>query len=490
MHMTETENQNVHTKQLQPNYGIIAILLAGAFVSILNSTLLNVALPSMMTDFKVEPTTIQWLATGYMLINGIIIPTTAYLIQKYSVRQLFITAMILFTIGTVFSGFAPSFAVLLTGRMIQAAGSAIMMPLLMNVLLTSFPIEKRGSAMGILGLVMTFAPAIGPTLSGWIIEHYEWRFLFYMIIPFAVIVLLFAIFKLKDRKERSNASLDTLSVIYSSIGFGGLLYGFSSAGEKGWGDIEVYGTLVVGTIALILLVIRQFKLEKPMLDFRVYKYPMFSLASVISIVVNMAMFSAMILMPIYLQNLRGISPLDSGLLMLPGAIIMGIMSPITGKLFDKFGGRILAIIGLSITVITTYLFSQLTLDTTYGSLIAIYSIRMFGMSMVMMPVMTNGMNALPARMNPHGTAVNNTLNQVSGAIGSALLVSVMTSRTKVHIDELGPQGIVQATVEGINDAFFIATFIAALALVLAFFVKRPKRADEPVQSQESQNLSH
>ena len=488
--MTETENQNVHTKQLQPNYGIIAILLAGAFVSILNSTLLNVALPSMMLDFKVEPTTIQWLATGYMLINGIIIPTTAYLIQKYSVRQLFITAMILFTIGTVFSGFAPSFAVLLTGRMIQAAGSAIMMPLLMNVLLTSFPIEKRGSAMGILGLVMTFAPAIGPTLSGWIIENYEWRFLFYMIIPFAVIVLLLAIFKLKDRKERSNATLDTLSLIYSSIGFGGLLYGFSSAGKKGWGDIEVYGTLVVGTIALILLVIRQFKLEKPMLDFRVYKYPMFSLASVISIVVNMAMFSAMILMPIYLQNLRGISPLDSGLLMLPGAIIMGIMSPITGKLFDKFGGRILAIIGLSITVITTYFFSQLTLDTTYGSLIAIYSIRMFGMSMVMMPVMTNGMNSLPARMNPHGTAVNNTLNQVSGAIGSALLVSVMTSRTKVHINELGPQGIVQATVEGINDAFFIATFIAALALVLAFFVKRPKRADEPVQSQESQNLSH
>ena len=176
--MTATERQ-----QMRPNYGIIAILLAGAFVSILNSTLLNVALPSMMTDFDVSATTIQWLATGYMLINGIIIPTTAYLIQKYSVRNLFITAMILFTIGTVLSGFAPSFAFLLIGRMIQAAGSAIMMPLLMNVLLISFPIEKRGSAMGVLGLVMTFAPAIGPTLSGWIIEHYDWRYLFYMIIP-------------------------------------------------------------------------------------------------------------------------------------------------------------------------------------------------------------------------------------------------------------------------------------------------------------------
>ena len=503
--MTGTEKQ-----QLQPNYGIIAILLAGAFVSILNSTLLNVALPSMMADFDVNATTIQWLATGYMLINGIIIPTTAYLIQKYSVRQLFITAMILFTIGTVFSGFAPSFAFLLIGRMIQAAGSAIMMPLLMNVLLTSFPIEKRGSAMGILGLVMTFAPAIGPTLSGWIIEHYEWRFLFYMIIPFAVIVLLLSIFKLKDKKEIRKASLDILSVIFSSIGFGGLLYGFSSAGDKGWGDVEVFGTLTAGVIGLLLLVVRQFQLEKPMLDFRVYKYPMFSLASVISIVVNMAMFSAMILMPIYLQNIRGISPLDSGLLMLPGAIIMGIMSPVTGKLFDKFGGRILAVVGLTITVITTYFFSQLTTTTTYGTLIVMYSVRMLGMSMVMMPVITNGMNSLPARMNPHGTAINNTLNQVSGAIGSALLVSVMTSRTKIHAEELAekamnkltgqptPEAIAQmkaeigaqATVNGINDAFFVATFIAALALFLAFFVKRPKRADEPNEAQSPQNLSH
>ncbi|OCA82554.1 DHA2 family efflux MFS transporter permease subunit [Pradoshia sp. D12] len=502
--MTATERQ-----QMRPNYGIIAILLAGAFVSILNSTLLNVALPSMMADFKVEPTTIQWLATGYMLINGIIIPSTAFLIQKFSVRHLFITAMILFTIGTIFSGFAPSFALLLVGRMIQAAGSAIMMPLLMNVLLTSFPIEKRGGAMGILGLVMIFAPAIGPTLSGWIIEHYEWRYLFYMIIPFAVIVLLLSIFKLKDKKEKSNASLDVLSVIFSSVGFGGLLYGFSSAGSKGWDDVEVFGTLIAGVIGLILLIVRQFQLEKPMLDFRVYKYPMFSLSSAISIVLNMAMFSAMILMPIYLQNIRGISPLDSGLLMLPGAIIMGIMSPITGKLFDKFGGRILAIIGLTITVATTYFFSQLTTETTYGTLIVMYSVRMFGMSMVMMPIMTNGMNSLPARLNPHGTAMNSTLNQVSGAIGSALLVSVMTSRTKIHAEELAEKAMskltgqpspeeiaqleaqiyTQATVDGINDAFFIATFIAVLALILAFFVKRPKRADEQINLQKTQDLS-
>ena len=358
--------------------------------------------------------------------------------------------------------------------------------------------------MGVMGLVMIFAPAIGPTLSGWIIEHYEWRYLFYMIIPIALLVILLAFFKLKDKKKSMETHLDQLSVLLSSIGFGGLLYGFSSAGDKGWDSPMVYGTIIAGVIGLIILVVRQALIDKPMLDFRVYKYPMFALSSAIAIVINMAMFSAMILMPIYLQTLRGISPFHSGLLMLPGAIIMGIMSPITGKLFDKFGGRLLAIIGLTITVATTYFFYNLSIDTEYSSLIVLYSVRMLGMSMVMMPVVTNGMNSLPARLNPHGTAINNTLNQVSAAIGSALLVSVMSSRAKQHAEELTAKAMqnlteqpdaqtlanmkveigIQATLNGINDAFFVAFFIAILALVLAFFIKKPKRADEsaPIQS--------
>ena len=338
-------------KQVKPDYGILAILLIGAFVALLSNTLLNIALPSIMKEFDITASTVQWLTNGYMLVNGIMIPSTAFLIQRYSVRKLFLTAMTLFTIGTITAGFSPVFALLLIGRMIQASGAAIMMPLLMNVLLTSFPIEKRGGAMGIMGLVMIFAPAIGPTLSGWIIEHYSWPMLFHIISPIALLVLIFAFFKLNDKKEKVVIKLDVLSIILSSIGFGGVLYGCSTAGNKGWDDPQVYITLIVGVIALIVFILRQLKLEQPMLDFRIYKYPMFALGSAISITLNMALFSAMLLMPIYLQNLRGISPLDSGLLMLPGAIIMGIMSPITGKLFDKFGAKILALVGLSITII-------------------------------------------------------------------------------------------------------------------------------------------
>ncbi|MDR7078232.1 EmrB/QacA subfamily drug resistance transporter [Neobacillus niacini] len=491
-------NEKNETKR--PPYGIISILMIGAFIAFLNNTLLNIALPSIMSDLKVDASVVQWLTTGFMLVNGVLIPTTAFLIQKYSVRKLFLVAMGLFTAGTILAGFAHIFPVLLAGRMTQAAGSAIMMPLLMNVMLVSFPIEKRGAAMGIFGLVLMGAPAIGPTLSGWLIEHYDWRMLFHFVTPIASIVLLIGFFLLKDKKEKVAIRLDFLSVILTSVGFGGLLYGFSSAGKQGWDSPQVYLTIAVGAISLFVSILRQIKQDQPMLNYRIFKYPMFALSSVISMVLTMALFSGMLLLPIYVQTVRGISPLDAGLMMLPGAIIMALMSPVTGKLFDKFGGRLLAITGLSITVITSYLFSQLSLETTYTQLLLLFSVRMLGMSMVMMPVSTNGLNQLPARFYPHGTAMNNTLQQVSGAIGTALLVTIMSNRSESRAIELGEaakaalteqptqaalaelqqQVMMSAMLDGINFAFLVSTFIAAVALILAFFMKRVTQAEDKI----------
>jgi len=498
--MVEKNNQ-------RPPYGILAILMIGAFIAFLNNTLLNIALPTIMTDLEVEPSTVQWLTTGFMLVNGILIPATAFLIQKYTVRRLFLVAMSLFTIGTLVAGIAHIFPILLTGRMLQASGSAIMMPLLMNVMLISFPIEKRGAAMGMFGLILMAAPAIGPTLSGWIIEHYDWRMLFYFVTPIAITVLLIGFFLLKDKKEKVDLRLDFFSLSLSSVGFGGILYGFSSAGSKGWDSPYVYLAITIGVISLVAFILRQIKQEKPLLNFRVFKYPMFALSSSISMVTNMAMFSGMLLVPIYVQTIRGISPLDAGLMMLPGALTMAIMSPITGKLFDKFGGRVLAIIGLGITVVTTYEFSNLTTELSYTYLVVLNSVRMLGMSMVMMPVSTNGLNQLPTRFYPHGTAMNNTLNQVAGAIGTALLVTIMSNRTETHVKELSDEamkaaagkeaGAVQPTaemlaqmkeqilmkamLEGINDSFLVATGIALVAFFLAFFIKRATQAEDPIE---------
>ncbi|MEB6549770.1 DHA2 family efflux MFS transporter permease subunit [Heyndrickxia sporothermodurans] len=488
-------------QQKKPPYLMLAILFIGAFVSFLNNSLLNVALPSIMVDLKIKDySTVQWLATGYMLVSGVLIPASAFLITRFSNRNLFITAMAIFTLGTATAAFAPNFSVLLAGRMIQAAGSSVMGPLLMNIMLVSFPREKRGTAMGVFGLVMITAPAIGPTLSGYIVEYYDWRLLFKMILPLAIISLLLAIWKMKNVMDQNKkATVDFFSIILSTLGFGGLLYGFSSASSDGWTDSLVLTTLIVGAIALVAFIIRQLKLKEPLLDLRAYKYPMFTLASIIAIVNAVAMFSGMILTPAYVQSVRGISPLDSGLMMLPGAIIMGIMSPITGKLFDKFGPRILAVVGLIVTAVSTYMLANLQIDSSYSYIILVYTLRMFGMSMVMMPIMTNGLNQLPNRLNPHGTAINNTAQQVSGSIGTAVLVTIMNSVTKTKAEDLmtsvDPTTLTKATealltqkalLAGIQYSFYVALAINIVALVLALFVKRVDTSNTAVSKLNSQ----
>jgi len=487
----------------KPPYLMIAILFFGAFVSFLNNSLMNVALPTIMVDLGIESYgTIQWLSTGYMLVSGVLIPVSAFLLMKFTNRQLFLSAMTIFTIGTAVAAIAPNFGTLLAGRMIQAAGSSVMSPLLMNIMLVSFPREKRGTAMGLFGLVMITAPALGPTLSGYIVQYHDWRLLFEIILPFAILSLVLGFFKLKNVMPTSPTSLDYLSVILSTLGFGSVLYGFSEASTKGWNDSIVITTIIVGVILLVFFTLRQFKSDKPLLNLSVYKYPMFALSSVISIVNSAALFSGMILTPAYVQNVRGISAFDSGLMMLPGALVMGIMSPITGKLFDKFGPRTLAVIGFIITAVTTYMMTMFDVDTTYAFIITLYCVRMLGISMIMMPIMTNGLNQLPTRLNPHGTAVNNTLNQVAGAIGTAIFVSLMNSHAKSSIaEQMSKVDLTSITdlekaqiqqlglLDGIQFAFLIASITTVAALILSLFIKRVDVSKEAVAKLEAEDAT-
>ncbi|WP_168120050.1 DHA2 family efflux MFS transporter permease subunit [Paenibacillus sp. HB172176] len=473
---------------------IVASLILGAFVALLAQTLLNVALPHMMLDLNVSTNTIQWLANGYLLTNGILIPLSAFLVERFSTRKLFLSAVGLFAIGTIVCAVAPHFNILLTGRIIQAIGAGILMPLMMVVFLTIFPVEERGKAMGMMGLAMIFAPAIGPTLSGWVIEHYTWRVLFYIVLPLSIISFIFGFFSMKNVTETGKPKLDLFGVILSTLGFGGLLYGFSDAGNDGWGSKAVIATLVIGGIALIGFVWREIVVDKPILDMRVFQFSMFSLTSFINAIITMALYSGMILLPIYLQTLRGFTPLESGLLLLPGAILMGIMSPITGIIFDKVGARWLAVVGLLITVLTTFEFSRLTLETTYFHIILMYTARMFGMSMLMMPIQTAGINQLPRRLNSHGSAMSQTIRNVAGALGTALLVTVMTQQARargadlVRAAKIDPSDAANAaqmqditslaTVHGINYSFEVATWMTVAALILAFFIRRVAPADE------------
>lgn len=459
----------------KPDYRLIVILLSGAFVALLSNTFLNVALPSIKNDFGVTTSTVQWVSTAYMLVSGVVIPTTAFMMQKFSARKLFLTAMLLFLSGTIIAGFSPTFIVLIIGRMIQASGSAILMPLLMNVMITSFPPHQRGTAMGLFSLVMFFAPAIGPTLSGFVVQNNSWHMLFFMMTPVLVIVLAIGYFLLPEVQNKYQAKLDVPSIILSTVGFGGMLYGLSTAGNEGWGSIDVILTLIIGAAALIMYITKQTRMKEPMLDFSVYKQPMYTLASLLVGTANMALFSGMILMPIFLQDLQGISPLETGLLLLPGAIIMGLMSPVSGKLFDMFGPKVLAIIGLTLAVVTTFFFSRLTLETSFSTLIIMYSVRAFGLTLVMTPVMTNGMNQLSAKLTPHGSSLNSMLQQVSGAVGIALLITIMQNYANFQLRDVAEPTeamVNEATLAGINFSFLIATILMGVALILSFFLKR------------------
>ncbi|MDZ5574572.1 MDR family MFS transporter [Enterococcus cecorum] len=462
---------------------LVVVLLIGTFCTVLNQTLLATAFPTLMKEFDISASTVQWLTTGFLLVNGIMIPVSAWLINSFSSKKLYISAMTTFLIGTIICFLAQNFSVLLIGRLIQAIGVGLSMPLLQNIMLTIFPPEKRGSAMGMAGIVIGLAPALGPTLSGWIIDHYSWRDLFGMVIPIVILVLVLALFFMKSVIELTHPRIDTISAILSTIGFGSLLYGFSSVGDKGWLSKEVLGFLIIGIIFIFLFSKRQLKIEHPFLELRVFKSKIFTIAAVLAGVTNMAMIGAEMVLPLYIQNIRGESAFHSGLMLLPGALVMGLMMPITGAIFDKRGARNLAITGMFILTSATLPFAFLTSKTSVIVIVVLYAIRMFGISMVMMPVTTSGMNALPAHLISHGTAVNNTFRQVASSIGTAILISVLTNVTKNNLPtksilEATPLAYkdqaINATLSGYHAAFLVAVIFGFIGWLITFTLAKKK----------------
>ncbi len=469
--------------------GILIVMLMGAFVTILNQTLMNVALPSIMRDFGITASQGQWLSTGFMLVNGVMIPMTAFLIERFTTRQLYLFAMITFAIGTTIGGFATDYTMLIAGRMVQAIGAGIVMPLLTVVVLNLFPMERRGRAMGLIGLAMNFAPAIGPTLSGWIVEQYDWRNLFFIIIPFAILDIVVAIFLLKNVGKRTFPKLDVLGVIMSTIGFGSLLLGFSNAGDHAWLTWKVAGFIVLGLVVLGLFVRYQTSSKAPLLNFRVFKYPTFALTTSISFFVVMGLFGGMLLLPIFLQTVRGFSPLESGLVLLPGALVTAVLSPVTGVMFDRFGAKYLSLVGLIIMAGSTFMFTNLDESTTLTYIIVIQTIRSAGMAMVMMPLQTAALNSLPLNLAAHGSAMFNTMRQVAGSIGTAALITVMSKSAASFARHLGPEDVMDKTkteianhvlIHGIDTAFLVAGILSVVACILALFIQKNNSAMAPI----------
>ncbi|UTR10741.1 multidrug efflux MFS transporter [Evansella sp. LMS18] len=458
------ENKESYSKVL-----IAGLLLTGSFIAVLNQTLMITAIPPLMEEMNITANTGQWLTTVFMLVMGIMVPISAFLIEKYTTRQLFLSAMGIFTIGTVVASMAGNFPVLLAGRVIQSIGAGVMIPLMQTVFLLIFPVERRGTAMGYIGLVISFAPAIGPTLSGWVTTNYEWRYMFYGIIPLALLMLVLAFFKMRNVTELKNPKVDPVSIMLSTFGFGGLLYGFTSAGNNGWGSPQTIIFLFLGALMIFIFVRRQLGLKHPMLEFRVFRARMFTLSTIICSIGFLGLIGLETLIPLYMHNMRGFTAVEAGIVLLPGALITGFMAPITGRIFDRFGARVLAIPGLIIMTISTFAFLFIDTSTSILYLTVMYAIRMFGFSMVMMPVNTAGLNQIPKKLIPHGSAVTNTVRQLSASIGTGLLVTTMTTAERAGASI--PQ-IVRPDIFGVVIAFGMIGVITLVSLILSFRIQK------------------
>lgn len=457
---------------------IMISLIIGAFFAFLNETLLNIALTTLMEEFNITLPTVQWMATGFLLVMGIVIPISAILVQWFTTRQLFLSVMSIFTIGTTISAIAPTFPILLVGRLIQAVGTGLLMPIIFNVFLLLYPPHRRGKIMGLLGLVFMFAPAIGPTLSGIIVQYLGWRYLFITVLPFALFSIFYAYKHLINVGNITKPKIDVLSILFSSIGFGAVIYGFSSAGESEAGFLtpQVIIVILIGLVSLGLFTQRQFKLDDPMMDLRVFKYPMYTHAIFMFLIIIMTMFASELILPVFMQGAMMLSAATAGLILLPGSILNGLLSPLMGHLFDRFGPRVLMIPATIVLAITMFTLSRLTAETSIWVIVVCYILLMISVSATMMPVETNGLNQLPKRLYPHGTAVLTTLQPVAGAVGVSVFISLMNAKQLSFLDNVpnpeDPKAISDAMVAGVELVYLIGFVLTIIAVILALLVYR------------------
>ncbi|MCM0421680.1 multidrug efflux MFS transporter LmrS [Staphylococcus aureus] len=461
---------------------IVAVMLISAFVAILNQTLLNTALPSIMRELNINESTSQWLVTGFMLVNGVMIPLTAYLMDRIKTRPLYLAAMGTFLLGSIVAALAPNFGVLMLARVIQAMGAGVLMPLMQFTLFTLFSKEHRGFAMGLAGLVIQFAPAIGPTVTGLIIDQASWRVPFIIIVGIALVAFVFGLVSISSYNEVKYTKLDKRSVMYSTIGFGLMLYAFSSAGDLGFTSPIVIGALILSMVIIYLFIRRQFNITNALLNLRVFKNRTFALCTISSMIIMMSMVGPALLIPLYVQNSLSLSALLSGLVIMPGAIINGIMSVFTGKFYDKYGPRPLIYTGFTILTITTIMLCFLYTDTSYTYLIVVYAIRMFSVSLLMMPINTTGINSLRNEEISHGTAIMNFGRVMAGSLGTALMVTLMSFGAKIFLStspsHLTATEIKQQSIAiGVDISFAFVAVLVMAAYVIALFIREPKEIE-------------
>lgn len=452
----------------------VRLLLISTFVVILNETVMGVALPHLMTDLAIPASTAQWVTTAFMLTMAVVIPVTGFLIQRLTTRTTFLTAMGLFSAGTLICALAPGFAVLIAGRVVQASGTAIMLPLLMTTVMTVTPPASRGRTMGNISIVISVAPALGPTISGLVLSALPWRWLFVLVLPVALAALALGAARMPNLTDPRTARVDVPSVVLSAFAFGGLVYGLSGLGAAATTGVatSTWISLAVGVVGLVVFVLRQLRLQRvddALLDLRTFSTPAFAISVGVMAISMMSLFGTLILVPLFAQVVLGLDALQTGLLLLPGGLLMGLLAPSVGRAYDRFGPRVLLVPGAVVVSAGAWAFTLLTATSSPWLLLVAHVVLSAGLALMFTPLFTSALGSLPGNLYSHGSAVVGTVQQVAGAAGTALFVTVLTAQAATLAR--GGSGAVDATAGGAHAAFLVGAAISLLAIPAAFLVR-------------------
>lgn len=504
---------------------ILLVLIIGSFMSTLDTSIANIAVPKVMSVFGVSLDEVKWILTAYTLTLGAIVPVTGYLGDIFGSKKMFIFALITFTIGSFLCGMAWSNGAMIAFRIIQAIGGGMIMPVAMTTMMQTFSKDKLGTAVGFWGIAVLAAPAVGPTLGGYILEKLDWRIIFYINVPIGILGIFMALICLKDTPKKAFTKFDYIGFIASTVSIVSILYVLGEGSSIDWQDIKNPILLTVGIFGMIIFIINELSIDDPLIELRVLKNLEFTISQILQCSLFSVLMAVMYIMPLFLQNMRSYTPIETGMILLPSAIASALVMPISGKIYDKIGAKIPATIGIIILIVSSYKLACINMDTTKVYIEVVMTIRNIGIGLSMMPITTAGMNAVvDPKLAGKASALNNTIKQIAGSLGITITTTVIQGRVNLNYSRLSDQvtsfnlvasetvnkiqalymqggysqsdatGVTitaitqvvykQAYIDAIGYALAVTTVAAGMGLILVLFLKSKKQVKTDITCQE------
>jgi EmrB/QacA subfamily drug resistance transporter len=411
----------------------VLVSLIGAFMSILDSSIVNVAISTIMSVFNSSTSSVQWVSTIYLLALGVVVPLSGWLGDKFGYKKLYIGSMAVFTAGSLLCGLSWSMNSLIATRVIQALGGGMIMPTTMSMIYKLVPRDKIGGAMGVFGVALLVAPALGPTVGGYLVEYVNWRWIFTINLPIGVVGMALAFLVLPEFESKDPGKLDLAGALSSAVMLFCLLLALSKGEEWGWRDERTVLLFATSFFAGILFVYLELTTDNPLLELRVFKYTTFTMANLLVVATTVGMYAGMFYLPLFLQSVRGLGAMETGLLMMPGALFSGALMPVTGKLYDKIGPRAMVIFGVSLLAVLTFQFHLLDLNTATSTITLWVMLRGGVMAFANMPAQTAALADIPTELVGRASAITNIIRNVSSSFGLAVLTSLLTTRQAFHV---------------------------------------------------------